>query len=161
MTRKTLMLVFSCYAAITVSAQSNDRQLWLQQMDKMARPVIVSLAEGKLKEKMPVELTKTVDDAANRTAVSYLEAFGRTLSGIAPWLNLEGGSSEEAALRQQYRQWTLKVIANAVNPASKDYLKWNCGKPWTSVKVERTKCCGGSSCNGFALKNKWETNYEL
>jgi len=27
--------------------------------------------------------------------------------------------------------------------------------------VERTKCCGGSSCNGFALKNKWETNYEL
>ncbi len=78
---------------------------------------------------MPVELAKNIDNAANRTAVSYLEAFGRTLSGIAPWLNSEGGSKEEINLRNQYRQWSLKGIANAVNPSAKDYLKWNGGQP--------------------------------
>ena len=61
--------------------------------------------------------------------MSYLEAFGRTLSGIAPWLNLEGGSKEEVALRNQYREWTLKALANAVNPNAKDYLQWNGGQP--------------------------------
>jgi len=130
MTRKIVIIVCCCFSVI-VNAQSNsnDRQLWLQHMDKLAKPVLSNLAEGKLKEKMPVELTKNVDNSANRTSVSYLEAFGRTLSGIAPWLNLEGGSPEEVALRKQYRQWTLKAIANAVNPGSKDYLKWNGGQP--------------------------------
>lgn len=126
-----ICMVTCCFFSMIVSAQENlnDRQLWLQYMDKMARPVLSNLAEGRLKEKMPVELTKNVDNAANRTSVAYLEAFGRTLSGIAPWLNLEGGSQEEVALRKQYRQWTLKAMANAVDPTSKDYLKWNGGQP--------------------------------
>ena len=130
MIRKIVVIV-CCFFSVIADAQSNsnDRQLWLQYMDKLAKPVLSNLAEGKLKEKMPVELTKNVDNAASRTSVSYLEAFGRTLSGIAPWLNLEGGSQEEVALRKQYRQWTLKAIANAVNPESKDYLKWNGGQP--------------------------------
>ncbi len=126
-----LFLVIFWFFSLTVSAQSisADRQFWLQQMDKLARPVMQNLAEGKLKEKMQVELAEKIDNASNRTAVSYLEAFGRTLSGIAPWLNLETGSAEEIKLRKQYRQWTLKAIANAVNPQSKDYLKWDGGQP--------------------------------
>ena len=51
------------------------------------------------------------------------------MTGIAPWLNLEGGSAEEAKLRNQYREWALKGIANAVNPAAKDYLTWNGSQP--------------------------------
>jgi hypothetical protein len=78
---------------------------------------------------MTVELSQSIDQPSYRTEVSYLEAFGRTLCGIAPWLNLEGGTDEEAALRNQYRQWTLKAIANAVNPSAKDYLKWTGGQP--------------------------------
>ncbi len=127
---KLLLVACSFFPGmLTAQESSADRKLWLQYMDKMARPVILNLAEGRLKEKMPVELTKNVDNAANRTSVAYLEAFGRTLSGIAPWLNLEGGSQEEVALRKQYRQWTLRAIANAVDPKSKDYLKWNGGQP--------------------------------
>jgi hypothetical protein len=117
---------------IVASAQNKtltDRQYWLAQMDKLARPVLSNLAGGQLKEKMPVELSNKVDNATNRATVSYLEAFGRTLSGIGPWLNGEGGSKQEIALRNQYRVWALKAIANAVNPASKDYLKWNGGQP--------------------------------
>jgi hypothetical protein len=107
----------------------NDRKIWLAYLDKVARPVISSIAEDKLKEKMPVELAKKPDNAETRSKVTYLEAFGRTLCGIAPWLNVEGGSREEIALRNQYRQWSLKGIANAVNPKAKDYCVWNGAQP--------------------------------
>jgi len=88
---------------------------------------MLNLAEDRLKEKMPKVLSKRIDNAASRTKVAYLEAFGRTLCGIAPWLNLEGGSKEEIALRNQYREWSLKAVANAVDSTSKDYMVWNEG----------------------------------
>ncbi len=109
--------------------KDNDRSLWLNYLDKIARPVLYNLSQNQLKEKMPVELSKKVDNKDNRLQASYLEAFGRTLCGIAPWLELEGGSAAEVKLREQYRQWTLQAIANATNPAAKDYLKWTGGQP--------------------------------
>jgi hypothetical protein len=107
----------------------NDRATWLSYLDKIARPVISSLAKDELKEKMPVVLAKNIDNPDSRRSVSYLEAFGRTFSGIASWINSEGGSKEEMALRNQYREWILKAISNAVNPSAKDYLKWEGGQP--------------------------------
>jgi len=95
----------------------------------VARPVLENLAADKLKQHMPVVLSERIDNKAQRTKVAYLEAFGRLLSGIGPWLNTEGGSKEEQALRNQYRQWTLRAIANAVNPAAKDYMQWEGGQP--------------------------------
>ncbi len=128
---KRLFAIIFCFSSLLAIAQSktDDRKLWLAYLDKIARPVLSNLANEQLKEKMPVELSKKVDNKEGRLQASYLEAFGRTLSGIAPWLNLEGGSREEIKLRDQYRQWTLKAIANAVNPSSKDYLKWTGGQP--------------------------------
>ncbi len=117
------------YAQNSTTVQHTDRQLWLSYMDKLARPVLSSIATEKLKEKMPVVLSKRIDNADSRLKVSYLEAFGRTLSGIAPWLNLEGGSKEEVSLRNQYREWAVKGLTNAVNPNAKDYLKWDGGQP--------------------------------
>lgn len=130
MNRK-IFLIIASFLPVFVIAQNNgsDRQIWLKYMDKVARPVLFNLAEGRLKQEMPVELSKTIDNAEGRKPVSYLEAFGRTLSGIAPWLNGEGGSSQEQSLRNQYRQWALKAIANAVDSTSKDYLKWTGGQP--------------------------------
>lgn len=120
-------------AGATGLAQANkketDRQLWLRYLDRVARPVLSNLAQDRLKEKMPVVLSKTVDNKDSRAKVAYLEAFARTVSGIAPWLEGEGGTPEEMALRNQYREWTLKAIGNAVNPAAKDYLKWDGGQP--------------------------------
>lgn len=121
------LLVFTGSDAQT--SATADRKLWLSYMDKLARPVLENLAREELKQDMPVVLSKKVDNKENRTKAAYLEAFGRTLSGIAPWLNGDGGSGEEVTLRNQYRQWTLKAIANAVNPASKDYLTWSGGQP--------------------------------
>jgi hypothetical protein len=124
-----LLVTHFFYLSSLLQAQQNDRALWLSYMDKIARPVLSNLAENKLKEKMPVVLSKRTDNAESRSKVAYLEAFGRTLSGIAPWLNLEGGSKEERQLREQYRAWTLKAIANAVDSTAKDYLLWKGGQP--------------------------------
>jgi hypothetical protein len=115
--------------AIQLRSSAQDRELWISYMDKIARPVLSNLAEDRLKEKMPVELSKRIDNANNRRPVAYLEAFGRTLCGIAPWLNTEGGSKKEIDLRNQYRQWSLKAITNAVNPGAKDFLQWKGGQP--------------------------------
>jgi hypothetical protein len=107
----------------------SDRQLWLTCMDKISRPVIQNLAEDELKKTMPIVLSKRIDNPEHRTKVAYLEAFARTLCGIAPWLNGEGGSKEEITLRNQYRIWSLKAIANAVDPKANDYLQWTGGQP--------------------------------
>jgi hypothetical protein len=111
------------------TAQVPDRKLWLNYMDKVARPVISNLAADQLKEKMPMLLSDRIDNRESRAKVGYLEAFGRTLSGIAPWLQLEGGDPAEVKLREQYRAWALKAIANSVNPQAKDYLQWSGGQP--------------------------------
>ena len=128
-----LFILFSaCYnghAQGKKPATITDRATWLAYLDKTARPVLSNLAADKLKQTMPVVLSERIDNKEARTKVAYLEAFGRTLSGIAPWLNSEGGSAEEVALRNLYREWALKAIANAVNPAAKDYMKWDGGQP--------------------------------
>jgi hypothetical protein len=128
---KQLWILLVCYYSCTtmIHAQENDRATWLRYMDKIARPVLSSLAEDRLKEKMPVVLSKRIDNAGQRAKVAYLEAFGRTLCGIAPWLNTDGGSKEETDLRDQYRQWSLKAIANAVDSSAKDYMLWKGGQP--------------------------------
>ena len=132
---KSLFVLLLSFIAVTINAQdgtgasSVNRKVWLAYMDKVARPVIYNLSTDQLKAKMPVALSKTIDNKEHRSKVAYLEAFGRTLCGIGPWLNIEGGSKEEVALRNQYREWTLKAVANAVNPAAKDYLQWTGGQP--------------------------------
>jgi hypothetical protein len=130
-----LCFLLFCVSVGTVLAQKkkqvmrNDRELWLQYMDKVARPVMMNLANNALKEKMPVALSDRIDNKASREQVAYLEAFGRVMSGIGPWINLKGGAKEEVALRNQYRQWALKAVANAVNPSAKDYMRWEGGQP--------------------------------
>jgi hypothetical protein len=123
-----LITVASMYPVIAQDKMT-DRQVWMFYMDRIARPVLSNLANDQLKEKMPVELAKNIDNKENRSRVSYLEAFGRTLSGIAPWLNAEGGSKGETDLRNQYRQWTIKAIDNATDSTAKDYMVWKGGQP--------------------------------
>jgi hypothetical protein len=112
-----------------VSGQQGDRAMWLNYMDKVARPVVSALAEGRLHASMPVMLSQRIDNPALRSKVTYLEAWGRTLSGIARWLNSEDGSAEEVAMRRQYRGWALKAVASSVDPGSADYMEWRGGQP--------------------------------
>lgn len=103
----------------------SDRQIWLTHLDQMVRPVLWSLANDSLKIKMPKRVSKRTDNAANRIHVMYLEVLGRVLSGIAPWLQLEGGSAEEVKLRNQYRQWTVQGLSHALDSASNDFMRFD------------------------------------
>jgi len=96
-----------------------DRAEWVASLTKIASPVLRNLAAGTLKENMPFE---SLSDDPNRKMVSYLEAFGRTVCGIAPWLELGPDGTPEGQLRQEYIDLTLKALANAVDPRSKDCL---------------------------------------
>lgn len=131
---KHTLIVLFIITSIAAHAQKkaetplNDRKIWLANLDKVCRPVLYHLANDNLKNTMPTAMSKRIDNPESRKAVSYLEAFGRTLSGIAPWLNLEGGAPEEVALRNQYREWAIKGINNAVNPAAKDFMDFKTGQ---------------------------------
>ena len=86
---------------IAAQKQETSRDMWLSYLDKVARPVISNIAADRLKPQMPVVLSETCDNPDQRKKAAHLEAFARTISGIAPWLNDDGGSVKEIALRQQ------------------------------------------------------------
>jgi hypothetical protein len=114
-------------AALKKNQPVNDRAFWLAEMDKMVRPVIYNLAHDSLRIVMPKVTSKRIDNREHRIQVQYVEVLGRVLSGIAPWLQGEGGSPQEVALRNQYRQWVLKGLSNALDSTASDYMYFNLG----------------------------------
>ena len=97
------------------------RAYWLQTMLKIADPVLKNLAAGTLKQNMPTVFHP------DRAEYMHLEAFGRSVCGIAPWLELDGLTGEEAEIQAEYRELTRKAIANAVNPESPDFMNFTEG----------------------------------
>lgn len=85
---------------------------------RIAEPMLTAAAEGKLKEKLP-----KIDTPRDRFAP--LEALGRGLSGIAPWLELGPGSDEEGQLRARYIDLAVKAIRHSTDPKSPAYVLFN------------------------------------
>ena len=100
----------------------NDRAYWVDLAYKMAAPVLSNMAEGKLQANMQIEVSPSFDNRDKR--VTYMEAFGRLMAGVAPWLSLPDDNTEEGKMRKQLREWALKSYAHAVDPQSPDYLLW-------------------------------------
>jgi hypothetical protein len=101
-------------------AAQDDRAVWVGHMRRLADPVLKNLAAGTLKARMPVEQAA----GANRRGVTHLEALGRLLAGIAPWLELRGDASAEGRLRTDYADLSVRAIARAVDPSSPDFLNF-------------------------------------
>jgi hypothetical protein len=92
-------------------------------MRRVAEPVLVNLADGTLRARMPVEEAA----GATRAGVTHLEALGRLLAGIAPWLDGDGGSSDEQALRERYRLLVHRGLAQALDPSGPDRMNFTEG----------------------------------
>jgi hypothetical protein len=107
-----------------MAAATSDRQEWVQLAEKIARPVLSALAQRKLKATMPVEVAggATVKD---RAAVTHLEALGRLLTGLAPWLELPADDTAEGRLRAELTGLALKAIDAATDPASPDLMNFS------------------------------------
>lgn len=95
------------------------RANWVSYLEKIAYPVLDAAAHRVLKKNMPIY--------KNRNGFQYLEAVGRVVCGISPWLNLPQDASEEGLLRKNYQDLTLKAIGNLVNPKSQDYVDFGTG----------------------------------
>ena len=102
--------------------EQDDRTYWCNLLYKIVSPILSNMSEGKLQQNMLVELSPTWDGRDRR--VTYMEAFGRTMAGLAPWLSLPDDDTPEGAQRKQLREWALKSDAHAVDPNSPDYLLW-------------------------------------
>lgn len=122
---------FKSVAALGVAAPlsavaqtaAQDRAYWVGVMDRIARPVLSHLAAGTLRQAMPVEQKPR----AGREKYSHLEAFGRLMCGIAPWLALDGLTGKEGTLQQQYIAWAHAALDNATRPGSPDALNFTDG----------------------------------
>lgn len=106
--------------AVITGAQ--DRVFWVNTLYKIAYPVVHNLAEGTLKQNLPLELGPNYYLPVKK--VTYLEAVGRTIAGLAPWLALPDDETTEGKMRKQLREEVLKGLANAVDPKHPDYLNF-------------------------------------
>ena len=94
-------------------------------MERVAEPVLQALSRRELRKTMPVEAV--AGHEAERAIGTHLEALGRLVMGLAPWLELEpsaGESARETTLRVRYRGMVREAIASAIDPVSPDYMRF-------------------------------------
>ncbi|SHK84553.1 hypothetical protein SAMN05444266_101349 [Chitinophaga jiangningensis] len=122
------MIPSAAFASATTTQENNstaaltDRAYHVQLLQKIVTPVVDNMSKGTLKKNMPKEKGPGYGLALEK--VTYLEAFGRCISGMAPWLALPDDNTAEGRLRKQMREQVLQGIVNGVNPASPDYLNF-------------------------------------
>lgn len=102
-----------------------DRRYWVEVIARVSNPVLQALSQKKLKALMPVEAPH--GNVADRRRFTYLEATGRLLCGIAPWLESGPVDGPEGKLRRQHIEWARAAIAAGTDPASPDFMNFNKG----------------------------------
>jgi hypothetical protein len=104
------------------ASQQEDRAYWADKLYQLAEPVLSRMSRETLQQEMIVEVSPTWDGRNKK--VAYMEAFGRLMAGLAPWLNLPDDATPEGVQRRTLRNWALQSYAHAVDPASPDCLLW-------------------------------------
>ncbi len=100
-----------------------DRQYWVGIARRLSTPVLEALAARRLNTDMPVEAA----NPRQRREVTHLEALGRLLCGIAPWLELGPDDSAEGAERRRFAELARAGIDAATDPASPDFMNFTKG----------------------------------
>lgn len=104
-----------------VEMNAIERSYLVNTLVKIADPVLVALSKNELKARMPVE-----SSGEGRAQFTRLEAFGRLLSGMAPWLELGPGDTKESTLRKKYIELARMGLHNATDSTAVDYMNFNC-----------------------------------
>ena len=106
-------------------SKEDTRAYWLQMLTRIVTPVLDALSRDVLKKEMPVEAFG--DTHENRKKVTYLEAFGRSLAGLAPWLELGADDTPEGKSRAKFIKLATSSIRNAVTPSASDFMNFTTG----------------------------------
>ena len=104
-----------------VPGSDNDRAYWIETVRRVAHPVLQSVSEGRLRANMPVEAAPGVEEERRKS--THLEAFGRLISGLGPWLE-STVDGKESTLQARYREWARIGIRNGTDPKSSDYMNF-------------------------------------
>jgi len=115
--------------ALGVALDANglkDRTYWVQLLDKIASPILSNMSKGELRKNMPMDYSPTWDN--RNKEVAYMEAIGRLIVGIAPFVALPDDDTNEGQIRKKMRGQIHASLAHAVDPASPDYLYWGSPK---------------------------------
>lgn len=108
---------------VTAQDGARDRQIWVDILTRTARPVLENLSNQTLRQNMPMEF-RYQGDSARLSEVMLLEVFGRTMYGIAPWLELGPDETAEGKVRAEFIDMAVKALTNGLNPKSPDYLNF-------------------------------------
>jgi hypothetical protein len=103
---------------------ADDRAQWCALAAQLATPVLEALSQRKLKATMPVE----APDPKERADFTHLEALGRLLCGLAPWLELGADGSSEGAHRSRFAELARAGIDAGTDPASPDFMNFAKGR---------------------------------
>jgi hypothetical protein len=105
---------------LTGGGLTEERTSWVAMLDRICRPLFDALSQRRLKAVMPVEAY--AGEQQHRRQTTYLEALGRALAGMAPWLEHGATAGAEGQLRARYCEQARMAIASAVDRASPDYM---------------------------------------
>ncbi len=103
---------------------AGNRAYWWSVARRLASPLLPALAERRLKATMPVEAHANSKDRANYT---HLEALGRLLAGIAPWLELAADETPEGGERARLATLARAAIDAGTDPQSPDFCNFSHG----------------------------------
>ena len=110
-------------SSVAPASQLHPRRYWLEVLTKIATPVLENLARRELRKAMPVEAATP----SERVKYTHLEAFGRLLSGISPWLAVQHLNQAESKQQQQFVNLTRESLDAATNPNSPDFMNFRDG----------------------------------
>ena len=108
--------------ADTYASGADDRAYTVATLQRIALPVLKSLAENRFKADFPQRTWEK-----DRIKFSHLEGYARTLSGVAPWLELGPDDTPEGKQRAEVIELALRATRNAFDPASPDCLSFTAG----------------------------------
>jgi hypothetical protein len=111
--------------ALSMASDPAIRPFWHELLVRLATPPLAALAQGRLRATLP--LATLPGSGEPNTFTPGLEALGRTLAGLGPWLELKAVPPEEAASQAHLRELALAAIRSGLDPASPDRLNFTVG----------------------------------
>jgi len=95
------------------AASPDDRAYWFVMMRRICEPVIENLAAQDASRAHASRVSGGPENQPRRD-FAHLEAFGRTVAGVAPWIELPEKPREEAVLGSEgsaiscVADWTMR-----------------------------------------------------
>ena len=103
----------------------SDRQVMWEWLTRVIEPVWDSLSRRRLHRTMSVEHHP---QATDRHEYTHLEALGRSMAGIGPWLAVQLPQGDERQVRDRLVHQLPAVLEAATSPCSADRMNFDRGQ---------------------------------